>query len=169
MITRSQLAKHLDLSTRSIQRLQEEEIISRGDNGYDLDECRVNYIRYLRKKGSYTLKDGTGDITAEKARLTKAQADEREISVKKMMGELIAADEVQTTWSDYVANARAKLLALPSKSAQQLLSLESYQEVETYLKEMVYEALEELAIDEADTDGEGDTASQQDLETTTST
>ena len=148
--------------------MQEDGIISRHSNGYDLEECRLAYIRYLRKNSKFTKSESAGDINAEKASLTKAQADEREIQVAKLIGELIPAEVVESTWADYVANTRAKLLAIPNKTAQQILALETYQQVESFLKDMIYEALEELA-DGAEYDGDSAEQGEQDLETTTST
>jgi hypothetical protein len=50
-------------------------------------------------------------------------------------------------WQGQVANARAKFLALPPKVASQVLGMESYVEVEHAIREIIYEALDELAGD----------------------
>jgi hypothetical protein len=50
-------------------------------------------------------------------------------------------------WQGQVANARAKLLALPPKVASQVLGIESYVEVEHVIRDIIYEALDELAGD----------------------
>ncbi len=50
-------------------------------------------------------------------------------------------------WQGLLANARAKLLALPPKVAAQVLGMESYVEVEHVIRDIIYEALDELAGD----------------------
>jgi len=52
---------------------------------------------------------------------------------------------VEDTWIDYVANARAKLLGLPSRIAHQVITTDKYAEAEIIIKEQVHEALNELA------------------------
>ena len=149
LATRKQLADHLGLSTQSINKLINENVISVGSgrSPVNIDACRLQYINYLRKAARYTRKDGTADIALEKARLTKAQADKAELEVSELEAKLIPSDLVADTWIDYVANVRAKLLGLPSKVAHQVLTLEKYSEVEEAIKEQVYDALQELAED----------------------
>ena len=147
MATRKELAEHLDLSPQSISHLIGEGIITVGSgrSPVNIDSCRVQYINHLRKAARYTKKDGAADIAEEKARLTKAQADKAELEVSELEAKLIPADLVADTWIDYVANARAKLLGLPSRVAHQVLTLDSYAEVEKVIKQQVHEALQELA------------------------
>lgn len=54
---------------------------------------------------------------------------------------------VISAWQGQVANARAKLLALPPKAASQVLGMESYVEVEHAIRDIIYEALDEIAGD----------------------
>lgn len=62
-----------------------------------------------------------------------------------MEGSLIPSQLVEDTWVDYVANARAKLLALPSRVAHQVITIDTYSEAEELIKDQVHEALDELA------------------------
>lgn len=50
MATQKEIAAHLDLSTRWISELVKEGVLpsSKGRGGYDVDACRLAYIRYLR-------------------------------------------------------------------------------------------------------------------------
>ena len=98
----------------------------------------------MRRAAKFTKRDGTGDVQEERARLTKAQADERELMVAKLRGELIDAEDVQRIWSEYIGNCRAKLLSLPTKAAHHVLSVDNYAENRTNAKDLVYEALEEM-------------------------
>lgn len=60
MSTQQKVAEHLDLSSRWVRELVRDGILppSKGHGGYDLDACRVSYIRYLRGLG-------TGQVSAQ--------------------------------------------------------------------------------------------------------
>ena len=64
MATQQEIADHLDLSSRWIRKLVKEGILpsSKGRGGYDVDACRMAYIRYLRGVSSGQVSDpGDGD------------------------------------------------------------------------------------------------------------
>ena len=146
MTTKAELAKHLDLLQQMISKLVKQGVlpVASGRQLVDIDACRLAYINFLRRAAKFTKRDGTGDVQEERARLTKAQADERELMVAKLRGELIDADDVQRIWSEYIGNCRAKLLSLPTKAAHHVLSVDNYAEAEQIIKDLVYEALEEM-------------------------
>ncbi|MBT4442153.1 MAG: hypothetical protein HOD01_02455 [Oceanospirillaceae bacterium] len=90
---------------------------------------------------------GDLDYTQERAKLTRLQAEKVTLDLEQQRGKLLPLEMVILAWQGQVANARAKLLALPPKVASQVLSMESYVEVELAIKDMIYEALDELAGD----------------------
>jgi len=146
MATQRELAEHLDLSTKRISELIRDGILpsKMGRSPLNIDVCRIAYISYLRKLGGYNKRSGGGDIAEEKTRLTKFQADKAELEVNQLEGQLIPAQLVQDTWTDFVANVRAKLLGLPSRIAHQVIALETYPEAEQLIKENINDALSEL-------------------------
>tara|TARA_R110001592_G_scaffold138183_1_gene356781 strand:+ start:55 stop:555 length:501 start_codon:yes stop_codon:yes gene_type:complete len=146
MATQRELAEHLDLSTKRISELIRDGILpsKMGRSPLNIDVCRIAYISYLRKLGGYNKRSGGGDIAEEKTRLTKFQADKAELEVNQLEGKLIPAQLVQDTWTDFVANVRAKLLGLPSRIAHQVIALETYPEAEQLIKENINDALSEL-------------------------
>lgn len=146
MASQKDVAEHLDLSTKRISELIRDGILpsKKGRSPLNLDVCRIAYISYLRKLGGYNKRTGGGDIAEEKTRLTKAQADKAELEVSELEGRLIPAQLVQDTWTDFVANVRAKLLSLPSKVAHQVIAMDNYAEAEQLIKSNVYDALMEL-------------------------
>ena len=145
MATQRDVAEHLDLSTKSISELITKGVLlsKKGRSPLNIDVCRHAYISYLRKLAGYHKKSGIGDI-AEETRLTKAQADKAELEVSELEGKLIPAPLVQDTWTDFVANVRAKLLGIPSRLAHQMIATDNYAEAEK-LKDCIYDALNELA------------------------
>lgn len=90
---------------------------------------------------------GTLDLGQERAKLTKLQAEKTTIELEQTRGNLIPFELVVETWQGHIANARAKLLGLPPKVASQVLSMESYVEVEHVIRGIIYETLDELAGD----------------------
>ena len=95
--------------------------------------------------------EGGGDkatiLMSERGRLAKAQADKTELEVAQLRGELIPREIVVATWQAFSANARAKLLSLPTKAAHAAITATELHEIEEVLKKQVYEALEELVSD----------------------
>ena len=146
MATIKEVADHLDLTSAHIHNLFNANVLTKSgkSGGQDLDDCRVRYIRYLRSlsKGKNT---NSGDLNEERTRLTKAQADRAELELQEKEADLISTDTIKTIWSDYVANVRSKLLALPSKLGHLTQAAETYAEAEAIIKESVYECLEELS------------------------
>jgi len=147
MASQRELAEHLDLSVKRISELIRDGILpsKMGRSPLNIDVCRIAYISYLRKLGGYNKRSGTGDIAEEKTKLTAAQARKAELEVEELEGNLIPAQLVEDTWSDYVSNARAKLLGIPSRVAHQVITVDKYAEAELIIKEQVHEALDELS------------------------
>lgn len=89
MPTQKDVAAHLDLNDRTVRVLLKNGVLppSKGPGGYDVDACRVSYIRHLRgvASGQHSAKPGAPDLTAERARKERAQAEktEFELAVKK--------------------------------------------------------------------------------------
>ena len=100
---------------------------------------------WLRNRDLET--DGDLDLSQERAKLTRLQAEKATLELEQQRGKLLPLEMVIVAWQGQVANARAKLLALPPKVASQVLGMESYVEVEHAIREIIYEALDDLASD----------------------
>ena len=94
-----------------------------------------------------TRSGGELDYTQERAKLTKLQAEKVTLELEQQRGKLLPLEMVILAWQGQVANARAKLLALPPKVASHVLGMESYVEIEHTIRDIIYEALDELAGD----------------------
>lgn len=94
MATQIEIAKHLDLSDRQVRNLLADGVLpgSKGKGGFDIEACRLAYIRYLRGLGSSQVKPETDPeypegidplaeqkLTQERLRLTAAQAEGQEL------------------------------------------------------------------------------------------
>ena len=60
------------------------------------------------------------DYNAERARLAKEQADEKELKNQQLRGELIDTDTVDQEWARIIVSAKTQFLALPDRLTQML-------------------------------------------------
>lgn len=104
-------------------------------------------IHHLRRGQG---EEDADELYAEKVRLTRAQADERELKVAELEGQLLDADQVQREWCKMVASFRAKILSVPIRLAAQVVTLDAAQ-AEALLRDYLHEALSELASYESET------------------
>src|SRR5690606_21626476 len=98
--------------------------------------------------------DASLDLTTERARLAHWQSIRAELDAKQRQGELVPIEDVERNWSEMIAAARSKLLALPSRLAPVVMAVRDRREVEEAARRVVYEALTELGGGAAGTDVE---------------
>ena len=107
----------------------------------------------------------------ETARTRKMLVDAAiaEMELAKARREYVSADDVESVWSDVFANAKARLLSIPSTLAPMLRGQTDLAEIKDILEKAVHDCLEELAsydpkIDVASRDEEGDAGSGAELD-----
>ena len=132
------IAKLLRLTERRVQQLSKEGVIPKAERGrYDLVPSVQGYIKYLQDRAAPEM-SGSIDYNAEKARLTRANADIAEMEAAKMKGRLIDSEEVTHAWAAIMSQVRANLLHnVPVRVA----SLAKSESNETKLKAMVKEEI----------------------------
>ena len=142
------IASVLDLSERHIRRLAEDGVIPKPQEKgrWDLIKCVRGYVRFLRER-AFGKELAATDLHSEKTRLAKAKADRIEIEVGEMRGEYIQVEWVVECWQHFTSNAKSKLLGVPSKTANQVLTAQDFGEAEQIIKLEITEALQELAND----------------------
>lgn len=107
----------------------------------ELDTAIRSIIIHLKQKQSDPNAD---ELYAERVRLTKAQADHKELQVAELEGRLIEVGAAKKAWISLVTAFRAKILTVPTKLAPQLTNL-SVAEAEYLIRDQLYEALAELS------------------------
>jgi phage terminase Nu1 subunit (DNA packaging protein) len=144
-----EMAAHLDIGVAQLTKLVRSNIIPRFSTGmYDMDECRLGYIRHMRAVAArHKGGEGAPELTAERARLAKLQSDKIQIEIDTLQGRLIPAELVEKEWTNLVARFRARIIAIPSKLAHQVAVMQSVPEIEELIRALAYEALNELAED----------------------
>jgi phage terminase Nu1 subunit (DNA packaging protein) len=100
---------------------------------------------WLRTRDTET--SGVLDLSQERAKLTKLQAEKATLELEVSRGNLIPMELVVETWQGHIGNARAKLLAMPAKAAAQTIGMDEYLETEQFLTGLINEALDELDND----------------------
>lgn len=143
--SKSEIAFAFGVDERTVSRWQDrdddplpvaERRKTRQGNAYDPRAVIAWHRREVLREAGLATDGQAYDYTAERGRLTKAQADKTEIEVSVLKGETIRVPLVEQHWQGMVASMRAKLLALhPAKR----------QETQDALQVLVYEALEEIA------------------------
>lgn len=106
------------------------------DLGSQLDEFEKN------PKLALNLQKLKHEVNKEEAiaRIKNLEVEEKE-------GQLVRAEDVEQVWNDLIANCKAKFLALPTKVALQLSGISDPEEIQSILKRLFDQALEELSDD----------------------
>lgn len=140
-----QLAKLLNLTTQQCYNLANSGTIPKAENGqWNLTQCAHAYIKYLQGRSG----DEKRDFAAERIRKTRLEADILELEKAQLAGQLIPVDQVQAAWGRLIAAFRARMLALPTKTAPLVVAADSFIAAEKILTDAIHDALNELSGDE---------------------
>jgi phage terminase Nu1 subunit (DNA packaging protein) len=152
MATLHEVAAHLGVTIKYVQDLiANGTIAKKGRGDYDLDECRQAYISRLRESAAGRANAGDLNLTDERARLAKEQADAKEMENAITRGELVYIEDVAKRVEVALSNVKTKLLAVPTKVAPEAAAADDAKEVQALIERHIIEALNELAgINEAD-------------------
>jgi phage terminase Nu1 subunit (DNA packaging protein) len=138
-----ELADYLGVSSQSIAAFANDGKVVRISRGrYDLRASVQTYTAHLREVAA--ARGGESqilDLTQERARLAREQADGQELKNRQARKELVPASEVEREWSDILRKVRAGILATTSRvrasaglTAEQAVEMDS--ELRLALKEM---------------------------------
>lgn len=142
------LAGLFNLTDRRIQQLAKEEVIPKAARGkYPFVLSIKSYIKFLQDRLVGGDAAPTGDITTERTRLYRANAEKSELELAVMKGESLPANVVHLVWTKQIGAFRAKMLSLPIKMAAELHGIENKKEIEATAKRFIWEALTELSED----------------------
>jgi phage terminase Nu1 subunit (DNA packaging protein) len=120
------LCELLDLSPAALSDLKKRGIaIQFGHDSYDMAATVTLYVRHLRGiAAGWGTAEKAAELTAERARLAKEQADAQALKNAKLRGELVEAEQVERAWSDVLRQVRARILAVPSRLRSELPDLQ---------------------------------------------
>jgi len=140
MATQRVIAAHLVLSVSRIRQLQYEGVIEKDAS---LDCARLAYLRWLRERSS---SKSNSDINNERARLVYHQANLAALEEETRRSKLIPANEINSAWAEMTSIMRAKITSIPEQVAAIGCGITDYNEMESLVKKLVNDALDELAI-----------------------
>ena len=120
------LCELFDISPAALTDLKKRGIaVHLAHDAYDMTATTRAYVQHLRGMAAGW---GTGDqaanLTSERARLAKEQADAQAIKNAKLRGELVEASEVERTWADALRQLRARIMAVPSRLRAELQDID---------------------------------------------
>jgi len=155
VIKTQQLALHLNLSERRVQQLVAEGLPVKGRGRFDVIEASAWYVRYLqralekRSPNPAAYPAGSDAATAvqmarEKLRVTRAEADLRELELARKRGELVAVEDAAAIWEKAVEKMRARLLSSIAGAAVKCVNLETRAAAHKVLVDVVHDALNEV-------------------------
>ena len=150
MATHAEFADHIGVSRQAVSEMVRKGVVpSTGRGKLDLDAARIAYCAHLREQAAGRLgSDANGDaldLTAERARKEKEQADQLAMKNAQMRGELLVREDVDAAVTSAFARVKARMTNVPSKVAPMMMGLETPAEAEALVRKAVYEALRELS------------------------
>ena len=144
------IAKLLLLTERRVQQLTKQGIIPKAERGrYELAPSVQGYIRYLHATNK---PNGAAaeDYEKHRSRLYKARADAQEIVAERMKGAVHDAEVIAAVMNEMIANARAKLLSIPTLCAPTVADITDVNKCKEEITRAIYDVLNELSNYPAD-------------------
>lgn len=137
------MAKAIKRTKQRVIQLVHMDILKKSEFGkYDLWD---NIHRFIDYQDSQIKGHGSLTLTDERTRLTKINADRKNLQLEKERGELLHVDTVMKLHGAVFQNIRSKMLAIPSKLAPLTYGARTIPEIEATLRKAIYECLEEVA------------------------
>ena len=145
MATQADVAAHLDLTDRTVRDLKRRGVFGADGRGQmDLDACRIAYIRHLRERAAGRASDDAEaeglDLTAERARLAREQADHFAMKNARERKELAPLADITAALVAVIEMAKAKLMRVPAKVAK------SDGKLKARIADALEDALDELSV-----------------------
>ena len=107
LLNRDALAARLEISPARVQQLTAQGVLERGDGGYDLADCAIALLRYIRRNEAQE---------AAKTRRITAAAAISERRQRVALGTLATLDEVRTLLDDQFGRMHGALQAGSSEA-----------------------------------------------------
>lgn len=147
MATQAEVGKHLDLSDRSVRDLLDRGVLPAARRGaLDLEACRVAYIRHLREQAAGRATGPSGDdLTTERARLAREQADHYALKNAALRLELLPRAEITRAVTAAFQIVRDRLAALPARLAGPVARLSDPADVRGRIADAIGGVLVELS------------------------
>lgn len=145
MASQTEISSKLGITVKTFQDLISKGYIEQRERGnYTYEECSKQYLDHLREVAAGRMTVDGLDLSAERARLAKEQADAKEMENMVERGDLIYIDDIIKDFEEQLINCKTKLLAAPTKVAAEVFAAKDVAEVQEIMEEAVKDALSEL-------------------------
>lgn len=143
------LASLVGVSTRRLGQLVDNGILVRDGRGsFPFPESVSAFCQYQRH---HNTSDEDRRYRLARAKLTEAKERKAQLELDLLNGKALRIDIAGPLFCDFIANARSRLLALPTRCAPMVADLSKPAECFEVLRDAVHEALEELSNATAET------------------
>ena len=145
MASQSKIAAKLGVNVSTFKDFVARGIIEERERGqYTYEECSKQYLDHLREIAAGRYSEDGLDLSAERARLAKEQADAKEMENAVERGDLVYIDHIVKQFESQLGKCKTKLLAVPTKVAAEAHASASVKEVQELIELTIIEALGEL-------------------------
>ena len=137
MISQAELSAKLNISPTNLSKMISAGILTKM---YDVEKATIEYISHLRERAA-----GRGaDLSEERARLAKEQADGKEMENEVSRGELVHIKDVGKSLERALVKVRNRLLAIPTDVSQEVMTCDTVAEAQEVIERAILGALNEL-------------------------
>jgi len=134
------------LSDRAVRELVSRGVLAgRSGKGWDLDRCRVQYIRHVREQAAGRRGDGPLDLAQERAALSRAQRRALEAKARREAGDYVLVADHEREVIRLATTVSSRLQGVPSAIAPELFAAASAAECEAICVRAVDDALRDMA------------------------
>lgn len=147
VVNTTAIAKMFGVTDRRVRQFVEEGVIDRiGHGRYDVSDTVLKYVTHLRlSNDQLDQSDITESLDYEKYLHEKAKREKAEIELAHIKGRMHTSTEVEKVMNNMLASFRARILAIPSKTAPSLIARDEISQIEQIIEVQVHEALSELS------------------------
>lgn len=114
------LADWLGISVQAVNKHARDGVLRKSNSRYDLKASVTAYCHHIREVAAGRGGSEQLNLTAERARLAREQADQYALRNAVTRGELVEVAEAERAWSDTLRTVRSCMLAVPSRVRQRL-------------------------------------------------
>lgn len=146
------LAEILGVSHTLVNRYARDKVIRKTSKGYDVEECRANIQARISPSRAKVFRGNEGHEVDFAEIYNKARAknevlkmERADMENKKMKGELLDRDEVQTAWRGMITAAKNSLLSIPDELGDTLASEYNPIRCRERMRDRIEQALTELS------------------------
>ena len=147
VVSPRELAAVLGLTSRHVRRLNEDGIIEKTADGYNLSNTLRDYYTYKYKLRADTSEERELETRMKRANveLKTSKAEIAALEAEELGSKMHKAEDVEAVTNDMIETIRTALDALPARIAKKLVGIETAAEAARVIRIEVHKTMNELA------------------------